>query len=228
MLAKGVNVNISTQDPDPPIHVAAKLGNENCVRLLLEKGADANHGNFPGSQLPFQYAALHGSEGTCRALLDKTSQVAIACRDTLVCAAAGGNMAVVNTVLAKGGIITPPDEYETSILSCAVICENEEFVRFFMSHVDATEASTALFYAARHRNDQAVEILLSSGALTAHLGPGNQSMFYRGGRTVLHVAAKALGVSTISSSSPMVLKSMLEMNGAGRRSTWQQKVYNTL
>jgi hypothetical protein len=67
---QGVGVDITDESGMCPIHWAVIGGNEACVRIILEKGADVNCLNG-GLNTPLLLAAAKGFETICRMLLDK-------------------------------------------------------------------------------------------------------------------------------------------------------------
>ena len=59
-----------------PLHLSARKGNENLVRLFLEHNADVNMKGSLG-YTPLHWCAREGNENLCRLLLDHNADVNI-------------------------------------------------------------------------------------------------------------------------------------------------------
>lgn len=70
LLVLGADLNLSDADGDTALHGAAKSGNVEIMRMLLDKGANPNAKNKQGGT-PLMWAAVYGNEDAARLLLSR-------------------------------------------------------------------------------------------------------------------------------------------------------------
>lgn len=113
LIERGADVNGFCGTGLAPLHHAALCGNENMVRLLVEKGCNINIRRRLRDRITsLHYAARYGHEEIIRVLLDAGATVAssgVRQRTPLHAAAIGGAESVAKMLLEKGADIDAVD-----------------------------------------------------------------------------------------------------------------------
>ncbi|KAF3226663.1 hypothetical protein TWF191_004486 [Orbilia oligospora] len=192
-----------------PLSHAARLGNEECVRLLFEKVLDTSWGRFNGMS-PLHHATSQGNEVVFRLLFEKSLGVRLPHYDhdgdyivplgeyndinlkdhrerTLLShAASGGNEAIVRALLERNANVDSLDNQKMTPLLYAVVAGHEVVVRLLLekgvniNYVWWT-TGTALHHAINSKQEQMVRLLLENNIDT--------SIRDTYGNTALHRAA---------------------------------------
>lgn len=189
-----MQVNTSDELGQTPLHIAARAGAVDCVRILIEAGADASARDAEG-KLPID--VCRGDE--VHQLLLKAGEARAKELD-LCRAIVAGNRQAVQAALAEG---VNPNAYSEdkrgSLLREAVMHRHSEIVRDLLSagavatYVDADQKSL-LHLAAAYAGADIVQSLLKAGADPMH--PGNN------GATPLHDAVWRRNAETIKALLP--------------------------
>ncbi|KFY30111.1 hypothetical protein V494_08258 [Pseudogymnoascus sp. VKM F-4513 (FW-928)] len=188
-------VNKKNRDGQTPLHEAAIGGHESIVKLLLEKGADAEAKDGNGQTALYE-AAEGGHEAVVQLLLEKGADAKAKDEDgwTLLHRAAwGGNEAVVQLLLEKGADAKAKDEDGVSVLHGAASggygaaeSGHEAMVQLLLEKGADAKAKnkygrTVLHDATGDGNEAIVQLLLDKGA--------DAKAKDKDGQTVLHQAA---------------------------------------
>jgi hypothetical protein len=115
---------------------AAGSGEEQVVRLLIDKGADVNYDArdaFDGSAL--ECASKNGHEQVVRMLLDQGANVNAHSGSALRVASANGHERVVWLLLKKGADVHALDVYARSALYFAQIHRHEQVAQLLRAHL---------------------------------------------------------------------------------------------
>ena len=156
---------------DWALPVVARQGHEQTVRLLLEKGADANtRGDWSDTALGG--ASRNGHEPIVRLLLEKGADVNARGGDSaLGCASRNGHEQIVRLLLKKGADVNVRGAYCEFPLVAASQYGHEEIVRLLLekgADVNARgehlDSDSALGWASRNGHEQIVRLLLEKGA----------------------------------------------------------------
>ncbi|MBC8141559.1 MAG: ankyrin repeat domain-containing protein [Armatimonadetes bacterium] len=106
LLKRGAKANPVDADTVAPLTMAISEEKEEIARLLVENGADVNHGDGSFSERrPLVLAALNGWESLVTLLLDKGADARHTAEDgvtTLGGAAEGGHLAVMDLLIRRG------------------------------------------------------------------------------------------------------------------------------
>jgi ankyrin repeat protein len=175
----------------PSLHYAAKVGNTEVVKILLDKGAAVNTVNQMGV-MPLHYAALSGHIELVKMLLDKDAAVNTANQmgvTPLHYAAYYGHAKIVEMLLEKGAAVDAKEIYGGS-LPLHIAAENghvkvvEALLEANAATLDAKNVNslTPLHYAAQNGHAEVVRVLLERGA--------DFNATAEKGITPLHFAAK--------------------------------------
>jgi len=170
LLARGANVNAKFRYDATALSYAADKGHLEVVKVLLEHGADVNVKDTFYKSTPVIWAALKGHAQIIAALLDKNAEGK---DDALMIGADNGNMDVVKTILAKGGVKA---ETLSQALASATKNNRAEIVEM-LKKAGAIEPPKAEFsvdaetlksYAGTYKNQEGTEVIiaLKDGKLT--------------------------------------------------------------
>ncbi|WP_265029750.1 ankyrin repeat domain-containing protein [Wolbachia endosymbiont (group A) of Philonthus cognatus] len=185
-------INTRSDDKKTPLHYAAQSGNEQVVKLLIEKKANVDTRDRVGNR-PLHIAAKNGYLGIVKVLLD-TNKVNVNAKTSpkykftpLHFAARNGHLEIVNALLDKGAEVHAETKYKYTPLHLAA--ENghfgvvSELLKNDKVNIDAeTERKlTPLHLAAKNGYLEVVEALLKKGASVNAQDTGNF--------TPLHLAA---------------------------------------
>ncbi|WP_264723580.1 ankyrin repeat domain-containing protein [Wolbachia endosymbiont (group A) of Cheilosia soror] len=185
-------INTRSDDKKTPLHYAAQSGNEQVVKLLIEKKANVDTRDRVDNR-PLHIAAKNGYLGIVKVLLD-TNKVNVNAETSpkykftpLHFAARNGHLEIVNALLDKGAEVHAETKYKYTPLHLAA--ENghfgvvSELLKNDKVNIDAeTERKlTPLHLAAKNGYLEVVEALLKKGASVNAQDTGNF--------TPLHLAA---------------------------------------
>ncbi|KAJ8630875.1 hypothetical protein MRB53_024198 [Persea americana] len=160
LLACGAHVNVhGMDDGDTPLHIAAGLGDEHMVKLLLQKGANKDIRNRLG-KTAYDVAA----EGGHSRLFD-----ALRLGDSLCAAARKGELRTVQRLLEKGALINGRDQHGWTALHRVSFRGRVDIARMLLSKgldVDARDEDgyTALHCATEAGQAEIIELLVKKGA----------------------------------------------------------------
>ncbi|KAJ4152838.1 hypothetical protein LMH87_009358 [Akanthomyces muscarius] len=174
LLADGVDVNVRAKSGSP-LHLAARKGYEEVVRLLLTHGADANATLQFDHQTPLLDAVCGGNVGIARLLLDHGATVNINAASrthgptALPIAVTNGHAPLTALLLERGANIEAQDGYGCTVLQIAIANEDAVLVALLLDRGADTEARdlrgwTTLMAAAADGSASLVELLLEKGA----------------------------------------------------------------
>lgn len=152
--------------------VAAKNGDNERIKALIEDGADVNRRNRNGGT-PIMYAALSGQPGTVSLLLENQADVAAVAENgwtALMIASVKGYVEVAGLLLSHGADPNQGDVYSWTPLMRAAYENRPEIVELLAKR-DNTRVNqrgengvTALHLAVLRGNADTVKLLLAQGA----------------------------------------------------------------
>lgn len=138
LLAKGVSWNIESLSGERAIHLAASLDEASVVDELLKRGADVNMRDSLG-RTPLMLAALEGRQSTVQLLLARGALTSLSDETpeaipTLVHAVRGGNISILQEILAKTGRATEQlDSKRQTPLMHAAMLEREDLIELLLA-----------------------------------------------------------------------------------------------
>jgi len=159
-LANGATADVrNSGDGDTPLHIAASLGDEHMVRLLLLKGANKDIRNRVGKSA-YNVAAEFGHNR----LFD-----ALKLGDSLCVAARKGEVRTIQRLLQNGAAINGRDQHGWTALHRASFKGKLDAVRALVEKcidIDAKDEDgyTALHCAAESGQAEVTELLVKKGA----------------------------------------------------------------
>ncbi len=187
LLAQGADANARTESKEPALHLAAKYGHGEVVKVLLDNGAKVN---AKADGWPALYLAAENGHGeVVKVLLDNGAKVNARVHGSTALhpAAKYGHREVVKVLLDKGAHANTKngDIDKKTALHLAAENDDTEVVKILLDNgarVDARDGYglTALRRAVENGHRQAVKILLDKKA--------NPDIKGIDGRTYLHVA----------------------------------------
>lgn len=152
--------------------VAAKEGDNERIRELIDKGADVNRSNNNGGT-PIMYAALSGKPDTVSLLLERGARVDAVAENgwtALMIASVKGYVAVARLLLERGAEPNQADVYSWTPLMRAVYEQRLQMARLLARHrrtrvnQRGENGVTALHLAVVKGNVDIVKLLLAQGA----------------------------------------------------------------
>lgn len=155
----------------PVLAIAAYMGHYDIVDRLLSRGADINAAD--GSRrTPLLLAARNGHDQIVQLLLRQGAETELSDvihgRTPIACATTYGHHRAVSLLLEKGANIEAKDFENRTAVSHAIHARSDEILELLLSWGADTNVAhsgeTPLFYAIRHTNVEAVDLLLRHGA----------------------------------------------------------------
>lgn len=171
-----------------PLHIAAALGQESLLVLLLEAGAAADASGNEG-RTPLMLGAARGHGSVVARLTEAGASVDardVHGRTALMAAAQGAHVEAVHALLSAGASLNTADHAGTTALALAAgVPQGQSVVQALLeagADPDAADHTgfTPLMYAARSGPPGSVVLLLNAGA-----SPGTRA---QDGRTALDLA----------------------------------------
>jgi len=171
MIADGADVNITFHGGIPILSVAALMGHEQVVKLLLKNGADV-HAKDADDSTALIYAARNKKTDTVMVLLDagaKVNEKNKKGRAALMEAVEINNFDIVKILLTAGADVNLRDFYGVPILNLAVKNCNEKTIKLLMdagasANVKENFGFTALLISIQEGKTEIVKTLLAEGA----------------------------------------------------------------
>ncbi|KZV67587.1 ankyrin, partial [Peniophora sp. CONT] len=135
-----VNLSFSEYE-DRPLHLAAKNGDIDSVRSLLDSGVDLEALDADGST-PLFLAAERGYIAVASLLVDRGANVHVHCESAILhssqsvlqVASEGGHSEVVHLLLRRGADVNGHIEGEQSSLSLAIVHGHIDVVRLLLDY----------------------------------------------------------------------------------------------
>ncbi|EEF36691.1 protein VAPYRIN [Ricinus communis] len=161
LLASGAKADIrDASEGDTPLHIAARLGDENMVRLLLQKGGANKDIRNKNGKIAYDVAAEYGHSR----LFD-----ALKLGDSLCIAARKGDVRTILKLIENGAAINGRDQHGWTALHRAAFKGNVEVVRTLIDKgidVDAKDEDgyTALHCTVESGHVDVIELLVKKGA----------------------------------------------------------------
>ena len=185
--------HLSSNDKNEALREAAKYGHMDCVKALIEAGADVNEATDVGDSgvakngrkeesrsraksmkyynPPLYYAAENGHVQIVKYLIEKGANVnagSMYDKTALICAVRNGHEHVVKCLVESGADLTTDKRVE-SVIHCAAENGHENVLKYLIDvgavvdHLDF-RGWTALTLAACSGEDKCVDALLKGGA----------------------------------------------------------------
>ena len=152
-----------------PIHYAAKNGHIECIKVLLEYGADIHSADIE-NETPITLAAFYGHTECVRYLLEQGANVNDRAVDgtPLIYAAQCGNAECVKLLLEHGASVNERITYGKTALRMAVCCDSVPCVRILVERgakvTDADEFGfDEMMLAVMHGNEECIQLVLAAG-----------------------------------------------------------------
>jgi ankyrin repeat protein len=176
LLDKGADVNAKFRYGATALFKAAERGHTEIVKLLLARGADVTVKDTFYNATAMTWAVSNGHVEIVRALLEKDSSSA---GEVLMTGVREGNTALVEVALAKGGVKA---ETLTAALAAAMNDKEKAPIAEMLRKAGAVppleiDAATLQTYVGRYKNEQGVELSLTTKDGKLLLTPPGQPPF---------------------------------------------------
>lgn len=188
-VAQGVDVNQCDADGNTGLRVAALGGRVECLKLLLEAGADPNAGSDLRRDPPLFVAVFHNAEDCVAALLASGANANFTTSDgwtALMHACDKGNPAIVRSLIKAGANVNVVNANGWTALMMAAYGTPRDAVTACVTALIAAGADvdfrggshmrTAAHYAIDSRNESALIALIEAGADIGHGSMRGNSM----------------------------------------------------
>ena len=163
-------------DSRRPIHYAAKNGHLECIKVLLEYGADIHSADIE-YETAITLAAFYGHTECVRYLLEQGANVNDRAVDgtPLIYAAQCGNAECVKLLLKHGASVNESVSYGNTALKSAVDCNSVQCVRILVEHgAKVTEADNfgfdEMMLAVQRGNEECIQLVLAAGGNHQYVG----------------------------------------------------------
>ena len=163
-------------DSRRPIHYAAKNGHLECIKVLLEYGADI-HSEDIENETAITLAAFYGHTECVRYLLEQGANVNDRAVDgtPLIYAAQCGNEECVRMLLERGASVNESVSYGKTALKAAVRCDSVPCVRLLVEHgakVTVTDhfGFDEMMLAVQRGNEECIQLVLAAGGNPEYVG----------------------------------------------------------
>lgn len=196
LLDNGHNIEALDENGGRPLILAARNGNTELLKLLLDRGANVNArtSSDESGTSALDEVATDGRLELVRLLLDRGAEIKHKKKGftALHKAAMNGRLEVMKLLLQKGAIAEALETHCTTALHKAAMVGATDSVKFLLSHgflIEATslnKGNTPLLEAADSGSTSTVEVLLGSGA--------NVNARNNDADTALHLATKLLNL----------------------------------
>ncbi|KAF5207941.1 Potassium channel akt1 [Thalictrum thalictroides] len=132
LLKRDLYPNEVDENGQTPLHIAASIGSENCVSLLLDYGADPNSKDSEG-KVPLWEAIVGGHKSVIKLLIDNGANLFCGDMGLFACTAAEQNsLDLLKAILHYKGDVTMPKSDGYTALHVAVSEGNVEIVKFLL------------------------------------------------------------------------------------------------
>ena len=159
-----------------PIHYAAKKGKLECIKVLLEYGADI-HYEDDECETAITLASLHGHTECVRYLLEQGANVNDCAVDgtPLIYAAQCGNLECVKLLLDRGANVNESVSYGETALKAAIRYASVPCVRLLVEHgAKVTKADffgfDEMMLAVKRGNEECIQLILAAGGNPEYVG----------------------------------------------------------
>ncbi|XP_078149521.1 potassium channel AKT1-like [Carex rostrata] len=134
LLRRGLDPNECDNDYHSPLHIAASMGNEQCVRLLLQFGADPNCRDAYG-KVPLGEAIIASHETVAQVLFYNGATLSAEDSGVYACIAAEQNKkGLLENIIKYGGDVSAKNKDGDTALHKAVCDANIELVEFLLDN----------------------------------------------------------------------------------------------
>ncbi|HUE90160.1 MAG TPA: ankyrin repeat domain-containing protein [Vicinamibacterales bacterium] len=164
---------VQARAADTPVADAARAGDREAVRTLLQQGGDVDAAHGDG-MTPLHWAAMRGDEEIARMLVHAGANLKAVTRlgryTPLALAAEQGHSGVVAQLVRAGADVNAADSMGTTVLMLMAASGDADPVRLLIAHgadVHAREQAmkqTALMFAAAYNRAEAIAALVGHGA----------------------------------------------------------------
>ncbi|XP_030548298.2 potassium channel AKT1-like isoform X2 [Rhodamnia argentea] len=177
LLRRGLDPNEVDKNGRTAMHIAASMGSQHCVTLLLEFGGDPNIKDSEGS-VPLWDAIVGKHESVIKLLSDNGATISSGEVGHFACTAVEqNNLELLEDIVKYGGDVTLPTSNGTTPLHTAVSEGNIEIVKFLLDQGADVDKSDVYGWTARaladHQGHEDIKLLFQTKrAITISSGQG--------------------------------------------------------